>query len=135
MPLPSQLWQQYRQHHVGAEDACAAPLPANKQTAGEQAAVGLGGSKQQGEAQGDAAAEEDEQYLKLLQRFEEQQGAIEVGAAATGRAAAAPEGQNCCFSGQLQMVIGSAGDDDEYAQCLQLLQEVEGVAGWATDTG
>jgi hypothetical protein len=135
MPLPSHLWQQYRQHHAAHDAYAAAPL-ATKQTAAATAVLGAckqPQKQQQGEVQGEAAEEEDEQCLQLLQQFEQEYGSAPVHAAAaddSDRAAAVQHG--CCSHG----IANVKEDEDEYAQCLQLLQEVEGTAGWdMTDTG
>jgi hypothetical protein len=143
MPLPSHVWEQCRQQHTAEETHVAATAatfagPAPKLTTAAAVAVqGACVCQQQQQQQqvaiqaGEAAEEEDEQCLQLLQQFEEQQGT-----AADGDAAAAATGAAVWHSGMLREQAAEAIDDaDEYAQCLQLLQEVEGNAGWAADTG
>jgi thioredoxin-like negative regulator of GroEL len=133
MPLPSHLWQQYRQQHAAHDAYAAAPI-ATKQTTAAAAVLGAcEQQQQQGELQGEAADCEDEQCLQLLQQFEQEQGFPQVHAAsADGSDRAAALQQSCCS----HINANVKEDEDEYAQCLQLLQEVEGSAVWGmTDTG
>ncbi|KAF6261704.1 hypothetical protein COO60DRAFT_1699647 [Scenedesmus sp. NREL 46B-D3] len=135
MPLPSHVWQQCRQH--AAEDASAAALQTNKRMAAAAALKSFRQPQQQqqqrrDEVQGGAAEEEDEQCLQLLQQLEGQQGADGCEAAALRAAVGVAAVQQSCL---YQSTAGGNAEGDEYMQCLQLLQEVEGDAVWAADIG
>jgi hypothetical protein len=147
MPLPSQVWLKYRQHAVqeaqGADAAAAAGQPAGKLAAAAEAVQGAGMQQrhQQGqyghaaEVRFETVEEEDEQCLQLLQQFEDGTAAARGGAAAKAAYRGAVQPGSCPL--QQQQVAAAAGAEaaDEYMQCLRLLQEVEGGAAWAADTG